>query len=344
MIPMLILFSIACKQKAKEVYQSSATNLDVFKVKVAHIEQSSLDGDITATGVVYSDLESKPAFKTGGVIEKTYFKEGDRINAGALLATLNMSEIKAQVEQAKKAVEKTTRDLLRVKNLYADSVATLEQMQNAQTAYDMSVETLKVAEFNQSYSKVIAPASGIVVKQVAREGEIIGPGMPICVIMGIGQSHWVIKTALSDKEWARVKKGDEADVYFEAFPGQKFKGKVDKVADLANAGTATLDVEIKLIDAVKNLAVGLISTNTIHTKINKGTSQTAIPIESLVSSSNGEAVVYIPHEGVAMKKSIQIDKITSDKVFVNHGLEGISQVITTGAVYLQDGDKIEIIK
>lgn len=344
MIPMLILFSIACKQKAKEVYQSSATNLDVFKVKVANIEQSSLDGDITATGVVYSDLESKPAFKTGGVIEKTYFKEGDRINAGALLATLNMSEIKAQVEQAKKAVEKTTRDLLRVKNLYADSVATLEQMQNAQTAYDMSVETLKVAEFNQSYSKVIAPASGIVVKQVAREGEIIGPGMPICVIMGIGQSHWVIKTALSDKEWARVKKGDEADVYFEAFPGQKFKGKVDKVADLANAGTATLDVEIKLIDAVKNLAVGLISTNTIHTKINKGTSHTAIPIESLVSSSNGEAVVYIPQEGVAMKKSIQIDKITSDKVFVNHGLEGISQVITTGAVYLQDGDKIEIIK
>ena len=60
--------------------------------------------------------------------------------------------------------------LARVKNLYADSVATLEQLQNVQTAYDVSIESLKIAEFNQSYSKVIAPSAGIVVKQLMREG------------------------------------------------------------------------------------------------------------------------------------------------------------------------------
>jgi multidrug efflux pump subunit AcrA (membrane-fusion protein) len=96
-----------------------------------------------------SDLESKPAFKTGGVIERTFFKEGDHVQEGQLLATLHMAEINAQVDQARKGVEKTTRDLARVKNLYADSVATLEQYQNVQTANDVSNETLKIALFNQ---------------------------------------------------------------------------------------------------------------------------------------------------------------------------------------------------
>ena len=70
----------------------------------------------------------------------------------------------------------------------------------------MANETLKIALFNESYSKVIAPSSGIVVKQLMREGEIVGPGMPIYAIMGVGQSHWIIKSAVSDKDWARVKR------------------------------------------------------------------------------------------------------------------------------------------
>ncbi|MEP7267806.1 MAG: efflux RND transporter periplasmic adaptor subunit, partial [Saprospiraceae bacterium] len=256
---------------------------------------------------------------------------------------LNLSEIKAQAEQAKKAVEKTTRDLTRAKNLFADSVATLEQVQNAQTAYDMSIETLKIVEFNQSYSKVIAPESGIVIKQLAREGEIVGPGMPVCVVMGIGQSHWIVKAALTDKDWARIKKGDKSKVRFEAFPDQEFEGQVSKVADMANAGTATLDAEIKLKTTVQKLAAGLISNITIHPSDLKLVTKITIPIEALVSANEGNAIVFVPKDGIALRKTIRIDKILGKEVTISSGLEGVSKIITSGAVYLQDGDKIEIV-
>ena len=346
-IPLLALtFIIACNKKSKEpIYQSTIANLDVFKVKVAAVSSNTGSSTINANGILVSDLESKPAFKTGGVIERTYFKEGDHIRQGQLLATLNMAEINAQVNQAKQGLEKATRDLTRLKNLYADSVATLEQLQNVQTAYDVSTQTLKIAEFNQSYSKVIAPVSGIVVKQIMREGEIVGPGMPICAIMGIGQSHWVIKAAVSDKEWARIKKGDKADVKFEAFLGTTMEGVVNKMADISNPGTATLDVEIKLIKSSANLAAGLISTVTIIPKNNSIMgSKYSIPIEALVSSNGGHAIVYIPQDGKAIQKSVTIDKLLGDKVSISAGLEGIKEVITAGSVYLQDGDKIEVIK
>lgn len=344
LITAMALFMACNKNKKEEVYQASVTNLDVFKVKTTAIASSLSNNEVKATGVLSSNLESKPSFKTGGVIERMYFKEGDRINKGALLSTLNMSEIKAQVEQAKKGVEKTTRDLNRVKNLYTDSVATLEQMQNAQTAHDVSIETLKIAEFNQSYSKVIAPISGIIVKQILNEGEIVGPGMPICAIMGTGQSHWIVKAAVSDKEWAHIKKGDKALIMFEAFPGQHFDGVVDKVADIANAGTATLDIEIKLKQQHQKLAAGLIAEINFKTNSSNTSKKTTIPIEALISSHDGEAIVFIPIEGKAVKKKIKLDKIEGTQVFVSSGLEGIPEIITAGGVYLKDGDKIQIVK
>ena len=336
---------IACsKNKKEETYQASVAGLDIFKVKTTPISSASGSHEVKATGILTSNLESRPSFKTGGVIEHTFYKEGDRVNQGALLATLNMSEIKAQVEQAKKGVEKTSRDLTRVKNLLADSVATLEQMQNAQTAYDVSIEALKIAEFNQSYSKVISPISGIIVKQIMNAGEIVGPGMPIYAIMGTGPAHWIVKAAVSDKEWAHIKKGDKAIVTFEAFPNQNFEGIVDKVAAIANAGTATLDIEIRLKQQHQKLAAGLIADilfSTDQSRINK---TTTVPIEALVSSHDGEAIVFIPVDGKAVMKKIKMEKIEGTRVFVTSGLEGVQEIITAGGVYLQDGDKIEIIK
>ncbi len=345
-IAAIIAFSaltiVACHKKSTEaVILTDTSNLDVFEVRTAPVESSTDAADIKVNGVLSSDLESKPSFKTGGVIQRTYYKEGDHVNQGALLAILNMAEIKAQVEQAKKAVEKTTRDLTRVTNLYKDSVATLEQTQNAQTAVDMANETLKIALFNESYSKVIAPSSGIVVKQLMREGEIVGPGMPIYAIMGVGQSHWIIKSAVSDKDWARVKKGDHATVIFEAWPNNPHDAMVSKLADISNAGTGTLDIELKLSKPVDKLAAGLIA-NVILKPKQSGAGKTTIPIEALVSSNQGKANIFIPQDGKAIKREIIIDKILGDKVSVLSGLEGVKEVITSGAVYLQPNDKIKI--
>lgn len=334
----------SCNKKTTEpAVTVKPTNLDVFKVRTAPVSGLESSGLIRVTGVLVSDQESKPAFKTGGVIEQTYFKEGDKVNKGALLARLNLAEIQAQVQQAQMAVDKTLRDLNRVKNLYADTVATLEQLQNVQTAYDMAKQTLGIAEFNKTYSEVRAPISGIIVKEILRQGEIAGPGMPVYAIMGNGHQDWKIKAAVSDKEWAMIKKGDKADVYFEAYPGLKLTGVVDHLADISNPGTATLDIEVKLNQQDKKLAAGLLSTIEIKT-IGTKQSMQSIPVEALVSSNDGKGVIYIVEDGKAVKKTIGIDKILGARVAVSSGLENITEVVTAGAVYLEEGNKVEIIK
>lgn len=193
---------VACgDQEAKEP-SATATDkpLNVFYVRTAPITQSGLNNAIHVTGIIQSDTEAKPSFKTGGVIARMFVDEGDMVKKGQLIAQLNMTEIEAQATQAKFALEKAERDLRRVDNLYRDSIATLEQMQNASTAVEVAKKSLQIAEFNVTYSQVFSPIDGKVIKQIMHEGEITGPGLPIYYIMGVKQADWKIVAGLTDKK------------------------------------------------------------------------------------------------------------------------------------------------
>ena len=62
------------------------------------------------------------------------------------------------MQQAQLAYEKASRDLQRLTNLFNDSVATLEQVQNARTTRDLAAQQLNSARFNRQYSEIRAEA------------------------------------------------------------------------------------------------------------------------------------------------------------------------------------------
>jgi RND family efflux transporter MFP subunit len=292
------------------------------------------------TGVIQSDTEARPSFKTGGVIGKTYVKEGDRVRKGQLLARLIMTEIEAQATQAKFAVEKAERDLTRAQNLYNDSIATLEQLQNATTAVDMAKKTLQIAQFNVAYSEVRSPIDGKVVQQLQREGEIVGPGMPIYYIIGDRQSDWKLVAGLTDRNWGRTRVGNPATIKLDAYPDLTLEGKVKRLSDVANPLSGTFDAEISIPSKDKRIAAGMLA----HVEITPaaGNPFPVIPIEALVSSNGESGKVFVPVNGKAEKRTVRIHQFDGEYVSISAGLEGVTQVITAGSEFLEDGDMIII--
>ena len=316
--------------------------LNVFYVKTAPISKSGLDDAIHVTGLIQSDTEAKPSFKTGGVIARMYLEEGDVVKKGQLLAQLNMTEIEAQATQAKFAVEKAMRDRQRVENLYRDSIATLEQYQNAGTAVDMANKSLQIAEFNVAYSQIHSPIAGKVIKKLMQEGEITGPGVPVYYIIGVQQADWKLMAGLTDKEWGRIKVGEKAKITLDAYPGWQVEGNVKRLADVANPLSGTFDAEISMPSKDKRIAAGMLA----HIEINpvvKG-EYVMIPVEALVSSNGRTGIVFVPKDGIAQKRVIMIQQFLGERIAVQSGLENETEVITAGSGFLEDGDKISVEK
>ncbi len=177
-LPFVIISLLMGCGKKKEVKKALIED-DIVAVKLADVSQANSTEAINTSGLVTSLQEARLSFKTGGIIEKIYVKEGQNVRRGQLLATLNLTEINAQVQQATESVNKSERDLKRVTNLYRDSVATLEQVQNLTTALSVAKQSLEIAAYNQGYSKIYASANGVIVKKLMNEGALAGPGTPV---------------------------------------------------------------------------------------------------------------------------------------------------------------------
>ena len=132
-------------------------------VQVAAVTKRSFASNIIISGTIGSETEARLSFKTGGIIDSMKVRDGDQVRKGQLLATLNPTEINAQVEQAKEGLDKAQRDLTRAKDLFSQGVATQEQLDNATTAFSVA-QTMEIASFNQSRSEIFAPASGVVLR------------------------------------------------------------------------------------------------------------------------------------------------------------------------------------
>lgn len=323
--------------------ETMKAGLEKIPVKVMTVAPMDIASTIQTSGVFTTDDETMLAFKTGGVIEKIYVKEGDAIKKGQLLAKLNLTEIEAQVAQARLGFEKAQRDQQRVKNLYRDSVATLEQYQNVNTALEVANKQYEAARFNLSHSEIRAVNNGFVLRKMASEGQVILPGTPALQTNGASQSNWKLRVGVSDREWAWITIGDKATVTTDALPNQKLEATVTRKSEGSDTMGGAFSVELTVKGNANTLASGLYGKAEIATA--KKQRAWSIPYDALLDGNAQSGYVFALADGGRAKKTpITILSIDRDNLLVSSGLENTNQIIISGSAYLKDGSEVAIRK
>jgi RND family efflux transporter MFP subunit len=317
---------------------------DAIAVKVQPVTTTQYAPVLKYSGTMASTAEARLSFKISGIISKIYVKEGDHVAKGQLLATLDLTEINAQVQQASQGVEKTQRDVNRVKNLYNDTVATLEQVQNATTQLQVAEESLHIARFNQKYAQIRATESGTILKKLMNEGEMAGPGSPVFTFNGTAGNDWVIRFGVSDKDWAVLKKGDKASVAIDAYPNRSFTGIITEIAQGADAASGTYEIEVKVLPNGARFAAGLFATVQLQPAAEQ--TVTLVPVEALTEANEKTGYVYtVNADGRTITKNkVTIAFLENNKAAIVSGLDSVKEVITEGVGYLTPQSFVKLIK
>jgi RND family efflux transporter MFP subunit len=311
-------------------------------VRAAPVVDTVLARPIVAAGTVAPADEAALGFKIGGVIRRIAVDEGDPIRAGQTLAVLDLREIDAGLAKARSGAEKSTRDLARMRRLYRDSVVTLAQLQDAETADEMARADLETAAVDRRYAVIVAPASGVVLRRSAEPGENIAAGAPVLVVgtRGGGTAN-VVEIGLADRDVVAVERGDPAVARFDALPGRTFAGRVTRIGAAADPTTGTYLIEVTL-DEGGALAAGLVGT--VEIRPTRGTPIALVPIESVLEADGSEATVYaLSADGAhALRRRVTVAFIDGSRVAISDGLIGASLVLTDGAAYLDDGAAVRV--
>lgn len=329
-----LLTACGSKEPPAETTDSAATPVTVMQVRTAHTPAT-----VNVPGLFTTDDETALSFLSGGIVRSVLVKEGEPVKAGQLLATLEPTNIDAQVQQAQLGFEKAQRDLQRAEALYTDSVISLETVQNARTGLGVAKEQLTAAQYGRRHAEIRASGNGFVLRKFVNDGQLVGAGSPVLMVNGAGKGKWLLKAGLSDKDWAGIAVGDSATVQADAFTGKTMKAVVSSKSMGADQRSGAFQVELRIIDPVAQLASGLYGKATIKTQ--GRADAIAIPYEALLDGDEDQGFVFIAVEGKAHKHPVTVHGITNTHVLVS-GLDSTQALIVKGGPYLTEGSAVRV--
>ncbi|NOR87417.1 MAG: efflux RND transporter periplasmic adaptor subunit, partial [Bacteroidales bacterium] len=257
----LALFFVACNN---DVEKKEAIR-PVFYQELA---KSNVAGKRSFAGISQAENEAKLSFKVGGTLERTYFKLGEQIKKGDVMAKLNSDDYKINYQKAASAKKNAEIQLSsakssfnRIEKLYANNNASLSDFEKVKAQYESAKTMLKTAQSqlnaanNQlAYTKLIAPFHGTISKIMAEENEMIGAGKPVLMFSSIGNVE--IRTQAPENVIQRVEIGQIVSITFSSIANKIYDGVISEIGR-STGGASTYPLIIDLSDKYGEILPGM---------------------------------------------------------------------------------------
>ncbi|WP_210394673.1 efflux RND transporter periplasmic adaptor subunit [Motiliproteus sediminis] len=309
-------------------------------VEVTEIRYEALSKEVRSSGRVEPVAELPLAFNSAGLIDRVAVEAGEVVAKGQLIARLDLERLDAMLARARTLEADARRQVQRIQQLRHKQLASDEQLQLAQTAFDVARADLRVASFNRRHAELRAPANGRILERLAEAQQVVPAGQPVVRFADANQG-WVVKLRVADVDVVRLSVGDPATIRMDAYPDQLFDGRVRTIAGKADPASLTFEVEVELVQPPR-LHSGLIAHATLRPRATTRLAQ--LPLTALVRARGQDAEIFLlDQHDRARKADVRIAWIAGNDVLIYPGPEASSRVVTRGGSLLFQGAEVRTL-
>jgi membrane fusion protein (multidrug efflux system) len=333
-------------------------------VELASVKRGDVALQIQVVGNLIGEATVAATPKISGRLEVVNVRLGDRVSRGQRLAKIEDRELLEQVKQveASYAVAQATvrqRDadmklaqtnLERTRNLFERQLipkqtyddtearyqAALAQVDLAQAQLQAAESRLDELKINLSNTLITSPVNGFVAARTLDPGAWVTPNSAFLSLVDISTVRLIANVV--ERDLSRISVGLPASVEVDAYPGEKFNGRVSHMAPILDPATRTAQIEIAIANQNFRLKPGMYAKVTFM--VDRRENTLVVPANAVVDIG-GRRGVFLPNQGETAKfQPIEPGVTTAELVEVVAGLSEGDRIITTGAGALREGDKI----
>lgn len=330
---LFVLVLCACGGKGEKKSQSLPT------VRIDTAQQDGAVVFMEFPGRVVSAQEANLSFKVAGTISRVYVREGDVVKAGQLVAELDASDYRVQLSATEAEYAQVKAEAERVMSLYAEGAATANNYDKARYGLQQMEAKLKNHRNQMDYCRLYAPYGGRVKTLFFETRETVGAGMPVVGIAGNGIPEILVN--LPAPAYLKRNTFTSYEAVFNVLPGQVMPLEFVSVRGEANTNQL-YTLRLRLVNEHPDVAPGMSVWVTIKGE-GKQTDKVRIPSTAIVERDGGSYVfVYDSATQQVSLQTVRVEKLHTDGTAVVSGdISADALVVSSGAHFISDGDKVE---
>ncbi|ELX4198135.1 efflux RND transporter periplasmic adaptor subunit [Vibrio vulnificus] len=349
-----------CEDKALQQHNTMAPLVVTQEVLMLDYQPSN-----AYIGRVEAVEDTNITAQVSGYLKARHFEEGQLVEKGALLYTIEPSSFEAQVAsakaslaQAKASLKKAELDHQRGKNLLprgsisqSEFDALTAGLLGAQAQLEAANAQLKLADVNLSYTQIRAPFSGRISDSKVSTGDLVSPSSGILTTL---VSLDPIHTAFSISERERLALGIErikgdgstpsvgVEVHLQLENGKEYPhlGRLDYLGNRIDTKTGTIALRAVVENPDHQLLPGQ------HIKVNlrekQAKSVVVVPRRAVQTDLEGHFVMVMTPGEVAERRNVSLGAQVEQGVVIRQGLTQDDVVITQGLQRVRNGMQVRV--
>ena len=228
-----------------------------------NITRGDLRQVVTATGEIMPVNTVNVGSQVSGTIDNLYVDFNTKVKKGDVLLTIEPSVLQATVDESKASLDSAISqrnfaksEYERNKTLYGEGFISRAEMEQSQTQYEQSEQSVKRAQStydravtNLGYATIVSPVDGTVISRKVDVGQTVAASFQTPDLFEIAEdlTKMQIETAVSEADIGVIKDGQPVTFTVDAYPTETFEGVVRQIR-LSPTTTSNVVVYTVVID------------------------------------------------------------------------------------------------
>jgi HlyD family secretion protein len=263
------------------IFKPLAKKDSAVTFETAKVERGNINNTVTATGTIEAIVTVTVGTQVSGILKDVYVDFNDVVKKGQVLARLDETSLKAQLEQSQSQVDQAQAQLNfqeatynRLKVLYdkkliaqADYDQALYNYENSKAALSNAKSNLARAKVNLEYATITSPIDGVVLNRAVEAGQTVAASFNTPTLFTIVNdlTQMEVQTSVDEADIGKVNKGQRVEFSVDAYPEMKFEGNVSEVRlqPVTTNNVVTYVVILSAPNPEKKLMPGMTASATI---------------------------------------------------------------------------------
>jgi membrane fusion protein (multidrug efflux system) len=323
---------------APAVAQNAPRADSAIAVETASVKVAALESSVKAIGTLTAEASATLRAEVPGQILAVHFRDGQPLEEGAELYSIEAAVLEAEVNEARANVNRSEAALKRAEELYAKQLISGTDYDAARANYDVDVARLRSSGAKLWKTVIRAPFSGFAGLRRINVGDYATIGQELVDIVQLDPLR--VDFSVPEILLPKVESGLTVEVTVDAYPDEVFTGEVIAVAPKAEVQGHSLEVRASLPNHELKLRPGLF----VRISISLGTKLDAIVIpEQAIWPVGQNKTVFVVADGKAEQRVVKLGERQPGLVEIIEGLSVGEVIVTAGQMKLYDGVSVRSV-
>lgn len=348
MLPLILMLG-ACGEPEQLAKEPVSRPVKLFTVG-AHGGGQTLrfPGSVSAT------KQSDMAFEVPGRILEMPVTEGDRVEAGTVLAKLDPRDYEAERARARAERNAARADFNRYDQAYKANAVTAQQLDIARRALEVAEAGLQRADKAVEDTVLRAPFAGRVARKLVEDYANVQAKQPVLILQSDGPLE--MKVNLPESDWAGyrpvrsaadIEGGLDIKVVISSLPFNPIPARITAFSSTADPVTRTFQVTVGFEPpegvSVSPGMTGHVAYTPAPESFQGGL---LVPVNAVVAASDDSPYVWLfdPESRTVTVRHIEVGELTGDSLQVLSGLEKGDRIAVSGVHSLSAGFPVHALE